>query len=129
MKLYKSNEHQSEDQINGLLASMTEFISNPQPGQAQPRLSQQLREVFNSGLDWEFVDKSEAEEKQEESESLQVIEDAKPKNIAIKRKNEIISELTLIDMKSIRAIREGDSARMQDLEDNASLLRLELSKI
>jgi len=127
--IYKSNEHQSETQISGLLAEMTEFVSNPKPGQAQPRLSRKLQKIWDEKLEWEFIDKTEAEEKQEEADALQAIEDAKPEVIAERRKYEIMSELNQIDMKSIRAIRANETDRMAELEAKAATLRGELDSI
>lgn len=42
---------------------------------------------------------------------------------------EIHAELQLIDMKSIRALREGDSARIAALETQAETLRVELRSL
>lgn len=46
-----------------------------------------------------------------------------------KAKDSIISQLDLIDLKSIRALREGDSTRISELEDMAVKLREELKNI
>lgn len=40
----------------------------------------------------------------------------------------ILAQLQLIDLKSIRALREGDTQRIADLESQAAALRLQLMK-
>jgi hypothetical protein len=45
------------------------------------------------------------------------------------RKEAILAELALIDVKSIRAIREGDSVRTAEWETKAAALRVELAAL
>lgn len=45
------------------------------------------------------------------------------------RKDEILAELDTIDAKSIRPIREGDTKRLADLDEQAQALRDELKSL
>lgn len=49
--------------------------------------------------------------------------------IAAARKAEILAALSALDAKSIRPLREGDTARVDTLEAQASLLRAELAAL
>ena len=45
------------------------------------------------------------------------------------QKNDILNQLSALDTKSIRALREGDSARVTDLENQAVSLRTQLASL
>jgi len=50
-------------------------------------------------------------------------------DIKIQRKAEILAELSSLDAKSIRPIREGDTKRLADLDKQAQALRDELKSL
>lgn len=52
-----------------------------------------------------------------------------PEQVKAIRRAEIKAELTLIDAKSTRPLREGDTARIAALEAQAALLRSELAAL
>jgi hypothetical protein len=50
-------------------------------------------------------------------------------NAKTSKKDRILNKLTELDIRSIRAIREGDAKRIQELELQAEKLRTELRKL
>lgn len=52
-----------------------------------------------------------------------------PAEIAAARKAEILTLLQGLDLKSVRPLREGDAARVAQLEQQAQALRVELAAI
>ena len=133
IKYNKTNLLKTAQEVKTALQAMNDFI-NPEKDSAgvrQPDLDQKLNEIWNNGdnLPYEFIDKTEAEEKQELAEAEAVELAATPEAIAKKRKNEILAELLSIDQKSIRALRGGsteDQAELVKHEESAGLLREEL---
>lgn len=60
---------------------------------------------------------------------LEAAEAAAAARAALLRKSQIIHELTALDTKSIRALREGNQARIDELEAQAQVLRTELAAL
>ena len=131
MKYRKNDKVKTEAQALDLLKKYADFI-NPDvdsSGEPQPTLDAELLAIHNSGetLEWDEETQSEYDQRiaQEESDAEQQTLEA----IAEKRKSEIQDELTAIDLKSIRALRENDTARITQFEDDAELLRMELADL
>lgn len=61
--LRKSVAVRTEEEAAALLAAMDDFINNPEPGKAQPVLSQRLMEIWNGGdtFEWEWSDETQEE--------------------------------------------------------------------
>ncbi len=49
--------------------------------------------------------------------------------LAMQRRQEILTSLNAIDAKSIRALRENDQARLAELDEQAKILRNQLNEV
>lgn len=82
--------------------------------------------IRNDGQGWRAVNGPEDVEQEETYSDMQPLPPEQAKAI---RRTEIKVELTLIDAKSARPLREGDTARIAALEAQAALLRSELAAL
>lgn len=83
--------------------------------------------VRNDGQGWRAVNSKDdcgVDEDYSETQPLPIEVDIKAQ-----RKAEILAELDSLDAKSIRPIREGDTARLADLDKQAQALRDEFKSL